>query len=144
MLILCSQRHSSKNREKGKYGRRSNDEIKDELLKLLVDGEIEFKAGLCMKLLRNNQVMKEYDKIIKRKKKGVLNLTDKQRLLFETFKEPDKFKEIIKETGVSKSSKNVRKIFKTQKILVVIKCYENHMKLIKQVCKEIGNELKQF
>ena len=86
--------------------------------------------------------MKEYDKIIKRKKKGVLNLTDKQRLLFETFKEPDKFKEIIKETGVSKSSKNVRKIFKTQKILVVIKCYENHMKLIKQVCKEIGNELK--
>ena len=86
--------------------------------------------------------MKEYDKIIKRKKKRVLNLTDKQRLLFETFKEPDKFKEIIKETGVSKSSKNVRKIFKTQKILVVIKCYENHMKLIKQVCKEIGNELK--
>ena len=86
--------------------------------------------------------MKEYDKIIKRKKKGVLNLTDKQRLLFETFKEPDKFKEIIKETGVSKSSKNVRKIFKTQKILVVIKCYQNHMKLIKQVCKEIGNEFK--
>ena len=86
--------------------------------------------------------MKEYDKIIKRKKKGVLNLTYKQRLLFKTFKEPDKFKEIIKETGVSKSSKNVRKIFKTQKILVVIKCYENHMKLIKQVCKEIGNELK--
>ena len=86
--------------------------------------------------------MKEYDKIIKRKKKGVLNLTDKQRLLFETFQEPDKFKEIIKETGVSKFSKNVRKIFKTQKILVVIKCYENHMKLIKQVCKEIGNELK--
>ena len=86
--------------------------------------------------------MKEYDKIIKRKKKGVLKLTYKQRLLFKTFKEPDKFKEIIKETGVSKSSKNVRKIFKTQKILVVIKCYENHMKLIKQVCKEIGNELK--
>ena len=86
--------------------------------------------------------MKEYDKIIKRKKKGVLNLTDKQRLLFETFQEPDKFKEIIKETGVRKFSKNVRKIFKTQKILVVIKCYENHMKLIKQVCKEIGNELK--
>ena len=86
--------------------------------------------------------MKEYDKIIKRKKKGVLNLTYKQRLLFKTFKEPDKFKEIIKETGVSKSSKNVRQIFKTQKILVVIKCYENHMKLIKQVCKEIGNEFK--
>ena len=86
--------------------------------------------------------MKECDKIIKRKKKGVFNLTDKQRLLLKTFKEPDKFKEIIKETGVSKSSKNVRKIFKTQKILVVIKCYENHMKLIKQVCKEIGNEFK--
>ena len=86
--------------------------------------------------------MKEYDKIIKRKKKGVFNLTYKQRLLLKTFKEPDKFKEIIKETGVSKSSKNVRKIFKTQKILVVIKCYQNHMKLIKQVCKEIGNEFK--
>ena len=54
ILILCPWPHSSKNREKGKYGRRSHDEIKDELLKLLVDGEIEFKAGLCMKLLRNN------------------------------------------------------------------------------------------
>ena len=86
--------------------------------------------------------MKEYDKVIKRKKKGVLNLRYKQRVLFKAFKERDKFKEILKETGVSKSSKNVRKIFKTQKILVAIKFYENHMKLIKQVCKEIGNEFK--
>ena len=83
--------------------------------------------------------MKEYDKIIKRKKKGVLNLTYKQRLLFKTFKEPDKFKEIIKETGVSKSNKNARKIFKTQKILVVIKCYENHMKLSKSARRLVMN-----
>ena len=83
--------------------------------------------------------MKEYDKIIKRKKKGVFNLTYKQRLLLKTFKEPDKFKEIIKETGVSKSSKNVRKIFKAQKILVVIKCYENHMKLNKSARRLVMN-----
>ena len=45
ILILCPEPYSSKNRGKAKYGRRSNDEIKDELLKLLVNGEIEFKAG---------------------------------------------------------------------------------------------------
>ena len=31
------------NREEGKYGKESNDGIKDELLKSLIDGEIELK-----------------------------------------------------------------------------------------------------
>ena len=36
---------ASKNREEGKNGRESNDGIKEELCKSLVDGQIEFKFG---------------------------------------------------------------------------------------------------
>ena len=35
-------------------------------------------------------------KIIERKKKGILNLANKQWLLIKKFKEPDKFKEMHK------------------------------------------------
>ena len=54
--------------------------------------------------------MKEYEKIIKCKKKGTLNLVYKQGLFFEKFKESDKFKE----NDVSKTSKSVTKVSKTQ------------------------------
>ena len=40
--------------------------------------------------------VKECEKIIECKKKGILNLTYKQGLLFEKSKEPDKFKEMYK------------------------------------------------
>ena len=38
----------------------------------------------------------------------------KQGFLFQESKVSDKFKEMFKEIGVSKTRKNVRKIFKTQ------------------------------
>ena len=44
-LFFGSQLRSSKNREEGKNERKSNNGIKDELPKSLIDGEIEFKFG---------------------------------------------------------------------------------------------------
>ena len=39
---------------------------------------------------------------------------DKQGLLSEKLKQPDKFKEMCKENGASKTCKSVRKVSKTQ------------------------------
>ena len=58
--------------------------------------------------------LKESEKIIKCKEKGIFNLAYKQGLLFEKSKEPDKFKEMHKKNGASKTRKSVRKVFKTQ------------------------------
>ena len=49
--------------------------------------------------------MRECKKIIKCKKKGILNLVYEQGLLFEKSKDPDKFKEMHKKNGVSKTHK---------------------------------------
>ena len=40
--------------------------------------------------------VKECEKIVKSKKKGILNLANKQRFLLEKFEEPNKFKEMYK------------------------------------------------
>ena len=45
VFIFCSQLRSIKNREEGENGRKSKDEIKEELFKSLIDNEIEFKFG---------------------------------------------------------------------------------------------------
>ena len=73
-------------------------------------------------------VVKKYEKTIKCKKKGILNLACKQGLLFEKFKKSDKFKEMLSEIRVSKSTMYFKviliKVSKTQKIFVVVKFYE--------------------
>ena len=48
------------------------------------------------------------------KNKGILNLTYKQGLLFKKSKESDKFKEMYKKSGLTKTRKSVRKVSKTQ------------------------------
>ena len=45
VFIFCSYLRSIKNRNKGKNGRESNDEIKEKILKSLINSEIEFKFG---------------------------------------------------------------------------------------------------
>ena len=58
--------------------------------------------------------VKECEKIITCKKTGILNVAYKRGLLFEKSKGPDKFKEMHKENGVSKTRKSVRKVSKTR------------------------------
>ena len=58
------------------------------------------------------KVVKEYEKIIKCKKKGILNLACNQRFLFKKFKGPDNFKETLKEIEISKTCKSLRKVSK--------------------------------
>ena len=73
---------ASKIEKKEKNGTESNDEIKEEPLKLLTDGEIEVKLGW-----RRN--CEETTAFVK---KGVLSLVYIQGLPFEKSKEPEKFR----------------------------------------------------
>ena len=109
--------------------------MKDELLKSLIDGEIIENEELNLKLdsekncVEANSVVKKYENVIKFRKKGIFNLAYKKGLLFKKFKKSDKFKEMFKEIGVSKlaiskTCKNIRKVFKTQIIFVIVKFYE--------------------
>ena len=56
---------------------------------------------------------KEWKKVVKSKKKGILNWVYRQGLLFEKFKKSCKFEEMYKKSGWSKTRKSVRKVSKT-------------------------------
>ena len=101
VFIFCSQLRSIKNREEGENGRKSKDEIKEELFKSLIDNEIEFKFGWIVKTR------------LRYLKKRVLDLTYKKGLLFEKSKDPDKFWE-THINGVIKTHKSVGKVSKTR------------------------------
>ena len=62
-------------------------------LKSLIDGETQFK----LRWRKKQRLLK----------KGILNLTYKQGLLFEKYKQPDKFTE-------NKTCKNIKKVFKAR------------------------------
>ena len=77
-----------------KNGRETNDGIKEELLESLIYGKIGFTFGQRKKLWKKTMFVKECEKIIKCKKKRILNLAYKQGILFKKSKESFKFKEI--------------------------------------------------
>ena len=58
--------------------------------------------------------MKECEKNVKCKKKRILKFSYKHGLLLEKFKDSNKFKEMYKENGESKTRKSIIKISKTQ------------------------------
>ena len=49
-------------------------------------------------------VVKEYETIIRSQKKSILKVTYKQVIVFKKFKASDKFLEMVKEIGLSKST----------------------------------------
>ena len=82
-FFFCSQLRSIKNKEDRKNKRKSNDKIIEQLLKSLIDGEVveNEELNLISDILKNCEdpipVVKEFDKIIKCKKKIILNLAYK-------------------------------------------------------------------
>ena len=93
----------------------------------MIDGEIVKNEDLNLRLdnVRNCKdaipLDKEFDNIMKYKKKGILNLACKQGVLFKKFKEFNKFKETLREIGISISTT----CFKVK----LVKVSEKHPKL---------------
>ena len=96
-LFFAHSYVASKIETKEKNVREINDEIKEELLKSLIDGEIEFKLD----------GVGNFEKTTAFIKKGVLNLAYISGLSFEKSKKRDKFK-------ASKTRKSTRKTSKTR------------------------------
>ena len=123
----------------------------------MIDGEIVENEELNLRSenVKNCEdaipVVKKFDNIIKCKKKGIRNLTYKQGLLFKKFKELDRFKEMLKNIGISKPTihfkvkqlvKVLEKYAKFKKSPLPLNFMKNYMKPIKHICKESGNEFK--
>ena len=122
----------------------------------MIDGEIFENEELNLRSdnVRNCEdvipVVKEFDNIINCKKKGILNLPYEQGLLFKKFKESDRFKEMLKDIRISKSTiyfkgklvKVLEKYSKLKKSLLCLNFMKNYIKCIKKVCKETVNEFK--
>ena len=75
---------SIKNRDEGNNGRESNDEIKEEFSKSLIDGELNLSSDE-LKFVKNcketTTFVKKCEKIIECKKRGIFNLAYKQGIL---------------------------------------------------------------
>ena len=76
-------------------------------------------------------VVKEFDNIIKYKNNGILNFLCNEGVLFKKIKESDRFKEMLRDIGISKSiiyfRLNLIKVLKSthnSKIFVVVKFYK--------------------
>lgn len=84
--------------------------MKDELLKSVIDGgiveneELNLRSDNVTNCEQAISVVKEFDIIIKCTKKRMVNLGYKQELLFQKFKELGRFKKILKDIGISKST----------------------------------------
>ena len=97
-------------------------------------------------------VVKEFSNIIKYKKKRILNLEYKQEVLCNKIKESNRFKKMLKDIGISKSTiyfkvklvKVLEKYLKFKIFLLLLNFIKIYSKLIKQVCKESGNEFNSF
>ena len=84
---------------------------------------------------------------MKCKKKGILNLVYKHGLLFKKFKESDRFKEMLEDIGISKSTiyfkvkllKVLEKYTKLKKSSLLLNFMKNYMKLNRSTRTEVMN-----
>ena len=97
-------------------------------------------------------VLKEYESIIKTKKKGIWNTSYRQGILFRRTEVSDKYLEKIKDKGVSKSTayfkikllQTSEKYPKIKRSFLSLNYFKDYLKTIKKVCKESENECKLF
>ena len=75
----------------------------------MIDGWIEFKFGWRKNCKETTTFVKECEKNIECKKKGILNLAYKQEILFGKSKEPNKFREIYEKMEQVKVVKALEK-----------------------------------
>ena len=87
---------------------------------------------------------RQYEDIIKTKKKGIINVTFHQGQIFKRFKEKEKFSKLISELGIYKTTiifkinvfKLCKKYPKLLKSSIALGFFKNYHKDIKAICKE--------
>ena len=90
------------------------------------------------------EIIKQYEDIIKRKRKGIINIVYHQRQVFKRFKEKKKFAKLVSEMGFHKNNvvfkinvfKLREKYLKLLKSSIGLVFFENYHKDMKAICKE--------
>ena len=93
-----------------KKKRLSKEEIKKQLLEsMIIDENLEFddlnkEAEKIQDPEKTAEIIKQYEDIIKTKKKGIINVAYHQGKVFEKYKEKEKFANIVSELRIHKST----------------------------------------
>ena len=93
-----------------KAKRLSKEEIKKQLLdSMIIDEVVEFEdlnkeAEEIQDPEKAAEIIKQYEDIIKTKKKGIINVAYHQGQVFKRFKEKEKFAKLVMELGIHKTT----------------------------------------
>ena len=133
-----------------KAKRLSKEEIKKQLLdSMIIDEVVEFEdlnkeAKEMQDPEKAAEIIKQYEDIIKTKKKGIINVAYHQGQVFKRFKEKEKFAKLVSELGIHKTTiifrinvfKLCKKYPKLLKSSIGLGFFKNYHKDIKAICEE--------
>ena len=133
-----------------KYKLLSKEEIKKQLFdSMIIDEVVECddlnkEAKEVQDPGKVAEIIKQYEDIIKRKRKGIINIVYHQRQVFKRFKEKKKFAKLVSEMGFHKNNvvfkinvfKLREKYLKLLKSSIGLVFFENYHKDMKAICKE--------
>ena len=111
---------------------------------VLESEDLNKEAEEVQDLKRAAEIIKQYEYIIKMKKKGILNVAYYQGQVFKKFKEKEKFTDLVTELGIHKNTiifrinvfKLCKKHPKLLKSSIGLGFFKNYQKEIKAICKE--------
>ena len=111
---------------------------------VLESEDLNKEAEEVQDLKRAAEIIKQYEYIIKMKKKGILNVAYYQGQIFKKFKEKEKFTDLVTELGIHKNTiifrinifKLCKKHPKLLKSSIGLGFFKNYQKEIKAICKE--------
>ena len=133
-----------------KMKRLSKEEIRKQLLdSMIIDENLEFdnlskEAEEIQDPEKAAEIIREYEDIIKTKKKGIINVAFYYGQIFKRFKEKEKFAKLVNELGIHKTTiifkinvfKLCKKYPKLLKSSIGLGFFKNYHKDIKAICKE--------
>ena len=133
-----------------KAKRLSKEEIRKQLLdSMIIDENLEFdylnkEAEEMQDPEKAAEIIRQYEDIIKMKKKVIINVSFYQGQIFKRFKEKQKFAKLVNELGIQKTTiifqinvfKLCKKYPKLLKSSIGLGFFKNYQKDIKAICKE--------
>ena len=138
-----------------KAKRLSKEEIRKQLLDLIIiDKNLEFddlnkEAEEIQDPEKSAEIIRQYEDIIKTKKKGIINVAFHQGQIFKKFKEKEKFAKLVNELGIHKTTIIFKIIFKLSIIferfyLLKLSLYYRHTSKNMKVFKCIHFRLHMY
>ena len=127
----------------------SKNEIKKQLLESIIINEVveseelNKEAEEIKEPEKAAKIIKQYEDIIKTKKKGIISIAYYQGKVFKRFKEKEKFIKLVSQLGIHKNAiifkivfKLCEKYSKLLKSSIGLGFFKNYHKDIKTVCKK--------